>query len=197
MWPGSQQIQLRPITAPNFMIPSAGLQDSFTALEQCRVPVIAAIQGGCIGGGVDMITACDIRLGTEDSFICIQEINVGMTADVGTFPRILNYLPEGIVRELAYTGRKMSAADLHARGFYNHVYAQQSDMVEAALDMAREIASKPPLLYMAASGLFPIAGIILPPMHWTRSALEYVYAGTCRNDGGHAIRPRRQARKLC
>ena len=121
------------------------LQDSFTALEQCRVPVIAAIQGGCIGGGVDMITACDIRLGTEDSFICIQEINVGMTADVGTFPRILNYLPEGIVRELAYTGRKMSAADLHARGFYNHVYAQQSDMVEAALDMAREIASKPPL----------------------------------------------------
>ena len=121
------------------------LQDSFTALEQCRVPVIAAIQGGCIGGGVDMITACDIRLGTKDSYICIQEINVGMTADVGTFPRILNNLPEGIVRELAYTGRKMHAEELHAHGFYNHVYDTQDEMVDAAFEMAREIASKPPL----------------------------------------------------
>ena len=83
------------------------LQDSFNAIEACRIPVIAAIQGGCYGGGVDLITACDMRYGTEDSFITIFEINVGMTADVGTFPRILNHMPEGVVRELAYTGRKM------------------------------------------------------------------------------------------
>ena len=121
------------------------LQDSFSALENCRIPVIVAIQGGCIGGGVDMVTACDIRLGTKDSYITIQEINVGMTADVGTFPRILNIMPEGIVRELAYTGRKMGANDLLARGFYNHVYGTQEAMVGAALEMAREIAAKPPL----------------------------------------------------
>ena len=121
------------------------LQDSFTALEKCRLPVIVAIQGGCIGGGVDMVTACDIRLGTQDSYITIQEINVGMTADVGTFPRILNLMPEGIVRELAYTGRKMGADELSAHGFYNHVYETQDAMVEAALEMAKLIASKPPL----------------------------------------------------
>ncbi len=128
-----------------FLNTVARLQHTFTALEKCRIPVIVAIQGGCIGGGVDMVTACDIRLGTQDSFITIHEINVGMTADVGTFPRILNHLPEGIVRELAYTGRKMGADELYQRGFYNHVYASQEAMLEAAMDMAREIASKPPL----------------------------------------------------
>ncbi len=121
------------------------LQDSFTALENCRIPVIVAMQGGCIGGGVDMVTACDIRLGTTDSYITIQEINVGMTADVGTFPRILNHLPEGIVRELAYTGRRMGATDLKAQGFYNEVYETQEEMIKAAMAMAGEIASKPPL----------------------------------------------------
>ena len=67
------------------------LQDSFSAIEQCRIPVLVAIQGGCFGGGVDFITACDMRYGTADSFITIYEIIVGMTADVGTFPRCLLY----------------------------------------------------------------------------------------------------------
>jgi len=130
---------------PAFLETVSRLQNNLSALETCRIPVIIAIQGGCIGGGVDLVTAADIRLGTQDSYICIQEINVGMTADVGTFPRILNHMPEGIVRELAYTGRKMGSAELMKHGFYNEVYESQEDMVAAALEMARVIASKAPL----------------------------------------------------
>ena len=130
---------------PGFYDTVTRLQKNLSALETCRIPVIIAIQGGCIGGGVDLVTAADIRLGTKDSYICIQEINVGMTADVGTFPRILNHMPEGIVRELAYTGRKMGADELMKHGFYNHAYDSQAEMVEAALAMAAEIATKPPL----------------------------------------------------
>ena len=121
------------------------LQDSFTAIEDCRIPVIAAIQGGCYGGGVDLITACDMRYGTADSFITIYEINVGMTADVGTFPRILNHMPEGVVRELAYTGRQMGAKECKARGLFNEVYADQKAMLDGVMAIAAEIAAKPPM----------------------------------------------------
>jgi len=121
------------------------LQSSLSALENCRIPVLAAIQGGCIGGGVDLITACDMRFGTEDSFISIFEINIGMTADVGTFPRILNHMPEGIVRELAYTGRKMKALECQNRGLFNEVYSNHANMIAAVMKLAREIASRPPL----------------------------------------------------
>ena len=121
------------------------LQNSFTALENCRIPVIAAIHGGCIGGGVDLITACDMRYGTSDTYITIYEINVGMTADVGTFPRILNHMPEGVVRELAYTGRRMDAEECERRGLFNMVYASDEAMMDAVMATAREIASKPPL----------------------------------------------------
>jgi len=121
------------------------LQNSFTAIEQCRIPVIAAIQGGCYGGGVDLITACDMRFGTNDSFITIFEINVGMTADVGTFPRILNHMPEGVVRELAYTGRKMSAVECKERGLFNNVYENKEKMISSVMAIAKEIATKPPL----------------------------------------------------
>ena len=77
-------------------------QDCFSAIERCRVPVLAAVQGGCIGGAVDLASAADCRYGTEDAFFCIQEINIGMTADVGTFPRLCHLIPQGMVRELAY-----------------------------------------------------------------------------------------------
>lgn len=145
------------------------LQDSFNALEDCRIPVIAAIQGGCIGGGVDMTTACDIRLGTDDSFITIYEVNVGMTADVGTFPRILNLMPEGIVRELAYTGRKMGAEELIRHGFYNRTYPTQEALVTGALELAAEIASKPPLAVYGCKKM-----ITYGRDHNTADALDYI-----------------------
>lgn len=134
-----------PVHGADFYQNVLRLQESFSALEQCRIPVIAAIHGGCIGGGVDLITACDIRLGTTDAYITIYEINVGMTADVGTFPRILNHMPEGVVRELAYTGRKMGAEECERRGLFNSIYDTDQEMMDAAMLMAKDIASKPPL----------------------------------------------------
>jgi len=121
------------------------MQQAFTLIEQLRMPVIAAIQGGCIGGGVDMISACDIRLATADAFFCIQEINIGMTADLGTLQRLPKLIPEGIVHELAYTGRRLPAQRALAIGLVNEVFDTQEGMVEAALQMAKEIAEKPPV----------------------------------------------------
>ena len=86
------------------------IQESFNALERSRMPVLIAIQGGCVGGAVDMASACDCRYATEDAFFVIQEVNLGMTADVGTFPRLCHLLPQGYLRELAYAGRRLSAA---------------------------------------------------------------------------------------
>ncbi len=121
------------------------MQDSFSVLEQCRIPVIAAIQGGCIGGGVDLITACDMRYATEDAFVTIFETNIGMTADVGTFPRITKLIPDGIARELSYTGRRMPADEAKDCGLVNKVFENQEAMMEAVMALAAEIASKAPL----------------------------------------------------
>lgn len=159
----------RPTHGAEFYTTVKRLQDSFTALEACRIPVIAAIQGGCIGGAVDLITACDMRYGTDDSYITIYEINVGMTADVGTFPRILNHLPEGIVRELAYTGRKMGAAECERRGLYNGVYESQEAMLAGVMETAKEIASKPPLAVYGCKHI-----ITYGRDHSTQDALDYI-----------------------
>ncbi len=121
------------------------MQRAFNLIEQLRMPVIAAIHGGCIGGGVDMICACDIRLASADAFFCIQEINIGMTADLGTLQRLPKLIPEGIVHELAYTGRRLPAQRALAVGLVNEVFDSQQAMLDAALQMAREIAEKPPV----------------------------------------------------
>jgi enoyl-CoA hydratase len=121
------------------------LQKTFNCLDEARIPVLVAIQGGCIGGAVDMTSACDIRYCTADAFFQIHEINIGMTADVGTFPRLCKLIPEGAVRELAYTGRRLPAAKALQIGLVNEVYPDQATMLAAVLETAREIASKAPL----------------------------------------------------
>lgn len=121
------------------------MQQAFNQIERLRMPVIAAIQGGCIGGGVDMVAACDIRLASADAFFCVQEINIGMTADLGTLQRLPKLIPEGIVHEMAYTGRRLPAQRALAVGLVNEVFATQEAMVEGALQMAAEIAAKPPV----------------------------------------------------
>ena len=121
------------------------MQETISVVDRCRVPVIAAIQGGCIGGGVDLITACDIRVGSADCFFTIQEVNIAIVADVGTLQRIPYLLPQGLVRELAYTGRRWKAEEALAQGFLNRSYADHAQTVEGALALAREIAAKSPL----------------------------------------------------
>jgi enoyl-CoA hydratase len=121
------------------------IQATFTKLETLRIPVIAAIQGGCIGGAVDMVTACCIRYATADAFFCIQEINIGMVADVGTLQRLPKLVPLGVVKELAYTGRRLGAHKALGYGLVNEVFDTQDAMLDAALQCAKEIAAKPPV----------------------------------------------------
>ena len=107
--------------------------------------MIATIHGGCIGGAVDLVTACDIRLATTDAFFCIQEINIGMAADVGTLQRLPRIIPDSKMRELAYTGRRMLADEAKESGLVSDVYNSQEEMVNAAKEMANEIAKKSPI----------------------------------------------------
>src|SRR6185312_2202281 len=121
------------------------MQATFTKLETLRIPVIAAIQGGCIGGAVDLVTACCIRYATADAFFCIQEINIGMVADVGTLQRLPKLIPLGVVKELAYTGRRLSAQKALGYGLVNEIFDSPEAMLAAALQCAKEIAAKPPV----------------------------------------------------
>jgi enoyl-CoA hydratase len=121
------------------------MQATFTKLETLRIPVIAAIQGGCIGGAVDMVTACCLRYASADAFFCIQEINIGMVADVGTLQRLPKLIPEAVVKEYAYTGRRMPAAKALAYGLVNEVCATPEEALAAAMQCASEIAAKPPV----------------------------------------------------
>lgn len=121
------------------------MQATFTKIENLRIPVICAIQGGCIGGAVDMVTAACIRYASADAFFCIQEINIGMVADVGTLQRLPKLIPFAVVKEMAYTGRRLPAARAMAYGLVNEVFDTHEATVAAALQCAKEIAAKPPV----------------------------------------------------
>ena len=121
------------------------LQDTLTSIERCRKPVLAAIHGHCIGGGVDLICACDMRYCSNDATFSIKEIDVGMTADVGTLQRLPKLVGEGIARELAYTGRAVAGTEAKEIGLVNHSYASAGMLFHEVAKIAATIAKKSPL----------------------------------------------------
>ena len=133
------------------------LQASFNAIANARFPVIAAVQGGCIGGAVDMATACCLRYATRDAFFCIHEINLGMMADVGTLNRMPRQLPDAVMRELAYTGDRLGAERAERLGFVNAVFDSHEALLEGALAVARKIAAKAPLAVASSKEMISYA----------------------------------------
>nr|WP_286088891.1 crotonase/enoyl-CoA hydratase family protein [Pseudomonas sp. MWU13-3659] len=121
------------------------LQSSFNAVDNCRKPVLAAIQGYCIGGAIDLVSACDMRYCASDAQFSIKEIDMGMAADVGTLQRLPRIIGDGILRELAYTGRNVDADEALRIGLVNRVYADQAALLDGVFAIAREIAAKSPV----------------------------------------------------
>lgn len=145
------------------------LQRAFTVLENARLPVLVAVQGGCIGGGLDFITACDLRYATRDAFFTLFETNLAMTADVGTFPRLAKLIPEGFVKEMAYTGKRINAEEAYRFGLVNSLYETQEAMITNVMKIAQEIASKAPHAVFGCK-----ATINYSRDHSTSDTLDYV-----------------------
>jgi enoyl-CoA hydratase len=121
------------------------LQEAVNAIEKCKKPVLAAVHGGCIGGGVDIVAACDMRYCTEDAYFTIKEIDLGMVADLGTLQRLPKLISPGMVSEMAYTGRKVQGKEAKAIGLVNQTYFSKDELLESVTKLAATIASKSPL----------------------------------------------------
>ena len=121
------------------------MQAAITFVADCPKPVIAAVHGYCLGGGLDLITACDIRLAASDAVFSVRETRMAMVADLGTLQRLPKIIPQGHVAELVYTGKDISAARAQQIGLVNDVYAEQEDLLAAAQALAQDIAANSPL----------------------------------------------------
>ncbi|MCY0093411.1 crotonase/enoyl-CoA hydratase family protein [Hoeflea ulvae] len=157
------------VSAEAFRYKIKALQRTFSCLEGARQPVLAAIQGGAIGAGVDLATACDCRYASEDAFFTVQETAIGMTADVGTFPRLLRLIPEGWARQMAYTAERLAAAKAGDIGLVNEVFETPEALLDGVMAIARKIAAHSPL---AVSGCKKMANYARD--HSTADALDYV-----------------------
>jgi len=128
-----------------FMRSALALQETFSALERARMPVIAAVDGPCIGAGVDMITACDLRYATAESYFVVEETNIGLFADVGTLQRLPKLIPDGIARELAFTGDRLEPERALSLGLLSAVLPDRTALDSHVETVARKIAAKAPL----------------------------------------------------
>jgi len=121
-------------------------QDSCTQIDKCVKPVISAVHGPCIGGGVDVVTACDIRYCTKDAFFSVKEVDVGLAADLGSLQRLTRIIgSDSLVRELCYTGRRIHSEEAKECGLVSTVYDDKEKLLEGALNLAEEIATKSPV----------------------------------------------------
>jgi enoyl-CoA hydratase len=145
------------------------LQECFNLLEKLRMPVLVAVQGGCIGGALDLISACDSRYCTGDAFFTIKETAVGMTADLGTLQRLPSIMSSGLVRELAYTGRKMEAEEAVSSGLVNRVFSDADSMLNGVMEIARQIAANSPVAVMGSKLMLNYARD-----HTVSDSLEYI-----------------------
>ena len=121
------------------------LQAPINTIESCSKPVLVAIHGGCIGGGIDLVCACDMRYCTDDAYFTIKEIDMGMVADLGTLQRLPKLIGDGLVREMAYTGRNVEGQEAEKIGIVNRSFTDKAMMMEEVIKIATMIASKSPL----------------------------------------------------
>jgi len=121
------------------------LQSAVSSIEQCSKPVLAAISGGCIGAGLDIASACDMRYASDDAFFTIKEIDMGMVADLGTLQRLPKLITDGIMREMAFTGRKVFAQEAEKIGLINQCFDNNESLIKAVFEIAATIASKSPV----------------------------------------------------
>ncbi|MBO3275525.1 crotonase/enoyl-CoA hydratase family protein [Pseudomonas schmalbachii] len=145
------------------------MQASFNAVDRCSKPVLAAIQGYCLGGGIDLIAACDMRYSTVDAQFSIKEVDMGMAADVGTLQRLPRIIGDGMMRELAYTGRMVDGEEARQIGLVNRTYADQSALLDGVFELARQIASKSPIAVRGSKEMIRYARD-----HRVEDGLEYI-----------------------
>jgi enoyl-CoA hydratase len=145
------------------------LQEGINAVERCRKPVIAAVHSHCIGGGVDLLSACDIRIATRDAVFAVRETKMAMIADLGTLQRLPHLIGHGRFRELALTGRYFTAEEALEMGFITHLCDDRHFLHEEARKVALEIAGCSPLAVQGAKEV-----INYSRDHGIRAGLEYV-----------------------
>ena len=159
----------REVAAEAFRHHVKSLQDTFSAFENARQPVLAAIQGGAVGAGVDLVTACDCRYASAEAFFCVQETAIGMTADVGTFPRLAKVVPEGWARQMAYTAERVPAAKAKEIGLVNEVFDDPDALLAGVMEIAARIAAHSPLAVAGCKRMITYARD-----HSTQDALDYI-----------------------
>ena len=122
------------------------MQNTVNSIERCRKPVVAAIHGACIGAGIDLATACDLRYCAEGVRFSVKEIDMGLVADVGVLQRLPRLVGDGVTRELAYTGREVGAAEAERIGLVNRAYASPQELMKAMTELGATLAAKSPLV---------------------------------------------------
>lgn len=119
-------------------------QQAISAAELCRKPILVAIHGVCMGAGVDLITACDMRYSTQGAIFAVKEVDLAIVADVGTLQRLPHLIGDGVARELAYTGRNFNGEEAHAMRLVNRTFTDQNSLMKSVLELAGNIAKKSP-----------------------------------------------------